>query len=179
MSGTLGAAAATIPPLTRKGVALPPEMYDIVSGQPRLLSRDVSTVGTPAALTLTALKTFALPAGFLDTNGRGLRVTARGLFAANANTKTLSLLIGATSLFSASSTFNNVPHELVVELYRLTATTALLETRWIPNAAPVLTQNAAVSVTWANAQTFTLNGQNGTAAANDIQNMLFQVDYIG
>ena len=63
-------------------------------------SVDLGSDGTPATTTETVLKTWDLPAGALATDDQGIRIHAFGLFAVNANTKTVRIKFGATTVLT-------------------------------------------------------------------------------
>lgn len=62
----------------------------------------VSNVST----TETDLMTYALPAGALSANGKGVRIKAWGSFAANGNSKAVKLVFGATTLHTRTASTN-------------------------------------------------------------------------
>ena len=62
-----------------------------------------TTVGNIGAGT-DDLMTYTLPANSLSSDGKAVRVTATGDFAANANTKTLAFVFGATTVTVNAST---------------------------------------------------------------------------
>lgn len=73
------------------------------------------------------LITYSLPAGTLATDGQGVRVTAWGVFAVNANAKQVIGNFGGTSTVTSSSstTFNNISWEIRYLVIRTSATTQI------------------------------------------------------
>ncbi len=67
------------------------------------LNLDVNVTSTSnASSTQTDLMSYTLPASSMSSDGKGLRVTAWGVTANNANAKTLRVQFGSTELFSTS-----------------------------------------------------------------------------
>lgn len=70
------------------------------------LNVNTTAVGNVGAGT-DDLMTYSLPADVLGSNGKGVRITAWGTTANNANAKTVAILFGASSLGSLALTTNN------------------------------------------------------------------------
>lgn len=75
-------------------------MHALLSkGRRIFLARDAADAGTPASTTETVLKTYTLPAGYVNANStKRVRICAWGTNAANASVKTLRLRLGLTTL---------------------------------------------------------------------------------
>ncbi len=76
-----------------------------------------------------ALLSYTLPANSLAVNGKGVRVTATGTFAANGNTKRALLYFGATLCVQTSSIIgapNATAWRIVVEIVRTGAATQVV-----------------------------------------------------
>ena len=69
------------------------------------ISVNTTAVGNVGAGT-DDLMTYSLPANSLSANGKGVRITAWGTYANNANAKTLALLFGATTINTGSLTIS-------------------------------------------------------------------------
>jgi hypothetical protein len=119
----------------------------------------------------TDLWTYTLPAGALNTDGRGVRVTVFGTTAATANTKSLRFYFGASNLSISvvGGGLNNVPWQSVFHVIRTGAATQLSEGQTVYGGlgAAILGVTNPTE-TLANAVIIKMTGQNGTAAANDI-----------
>ena len=96
------------------------------TAQPELvgtLSVNTATVGNVGAGE-DDLMTYPLPAKTLADNGRGVRVTAWGDAANNANAKTLKVYFGATEVLSTALTASQVgTWRVVMEVIRTGAAT--------------------------------------------------------
>jgi len=87
------------------------------------VNANVTSVGNVGAGEDT-LMSYTLPANAMDANGRGVRVTAWGSTANNANAKTLKLYFGAAVLGSIASTANQASSwRFVSEVLRTGAAT--------------------------------------------------------
>jgi hypothetical protein len=80
----------------------------------------VSTTG----LAEETLLSYTLPASTLAVNSRGLRITTRGVLAANGNTKTIKLYFGSTVLATSSGAGTSV-WAMTGMVYRTGAATQL------------------------------------------------------
>jgi hypothetical protein len=116
----------------------------------------------------TTLFTYTLPASALNSNGRGLRITAWGTMAATATTKTIKGYFGATVTANpGAAVYNGVSWRMTYEILRLTATTQTSGALSTVGAI-LLTGNTSPGETLANAIVIKVTGQNGTANLNDI-----------
>jgi hypothetical protein len=124
----------------------------------------------------TDLATVSVLANTLDVNGRTIRVTVWGSFAANVNAKTVKLYFGATSITLASAGFNNVSWIIHAYLTRTGLTTqkmvGVLHTS--PINAPVLGSPAE---TLSGAVTFKITGTG--VASSDIVKENFIAEVMG
>ena len=131
---------------------------------------------TTAVTTEETLATYTLQAGALNSdvsgadNTSGIRVSAWGKFAANANTKTVRLYISSDVIKSNSVTTapNNVDWWMEAEYRRYASTTETAIARMEVGAVSQGTTRSALSHNLANSLTVALKGQNGTANADDI-----------
>jgi hypothetical protein len=74
------------------------------------------------------LATYTLPANTLSANGKGVRVTAAGLTAANGNTKTMRVRfggIGGTQVCSSTTATSGVAWHQTAEIFRTGAATQI------------------------------------------------------
>jgi hypothetical protein len=133
-----------------------------------VLSASSVQVGTDANTNEKDLWTYTLPAGAMPTADRGIRFTAFGTLAANANNKTLKGYFGATQCAALSTTASGSHWEVRCIVLRTGAATQLSD-GWVSIALG--TQNITVATpaeTLSGAVVVKVTGQNGVAAANDI-----------
>lgn len=124
----------------------------------------VSNVST----TETDLLTYSLPANSLSANGKGVRVTAWGSLAANANTKSYKLYFGATAVNSHSTTVSGGGWVAQYLLVRTGAATQIAyELTSQVGTGQQGGSNASPTETLSGAVTIKVTGQSGTAS-NDI-----------
>lgn len=142
------------------------------SATPRLegvLTTAVTSVGTDANTTEKDLWTYTLPANTLSADGRGVKITAWGSAAANANTKTWKVYFGSTVVSVRSGAFNNVHLFSMAVVLRTGSATQTSGGSVIVGVGTAfgVDRTAPTSDTTA-AITIKVTGQNGTASANDI-----------
>lgn len=136
----------------------------------------------------TNLKSIALPAAMLAANGDALHFFALLRTAANANTKRLTVEFGATILIDSTALAMNA-ESVQIEgwVVRTGAATQIAYTKAYRNvgndvtwATTIIGSNSfkAPTETLANSIILKVTGQNGTAAANDIINDEFFVEFI-
>lgn len=129
-----------------------------------------AAVCTIADVLETNLITYTLPAGALNANGRGLKITTWGNFAATANVKTIRVYLGATPIANSavlSASPNNLPYSGIFNIVRTGAATQIsMGNQGIGTS--FLTNQAAPTETLSGTVVIKITGQNGTAAANDI-----------
>lgn len=137
----------------------------------RIEKLHVSTIqaGTPANTTETDLWTYVLPAGKLNVDGRALRVTAFGTYAANGNSKILRGYFGTeANLPGVTVTTNGLNWYLSSLIIRTGASAGLGLGNILNGASPAAPQLRTLVENHATAITLKITGQNGTASANDI-----------
>ena len=154
------------------------------AGQPVMvgtLSVNSTPVGNVGAGT-DDLMTYALPADSLSANNKGIRATAWGTTAANANAKTLTFAFGATTVLSKSIALGAVAIQWRVEATILRASSgaqvisALVYYGESPNSCtPFLfsaspTENEAVAIT--------IKCTGAATADNDIVQRGMMVEFI-
>jgi hypothetical protein len=100
----------TSPPVYNPGGAASADAT--VSGRVHSQFATVGNVGTGE----DTLMSYSLPANALNANGKGVRITAWGFFANNANSKTLKLYFGTITMFASPA----IAHQN--RLWRLDAT---------------------------------------------------------
>jgi len=144
------------------------------------LASAYADVGTPASTVETTLFAATLAASQLAADGESVRMTAYGETAANANTKTLKVYLGASVIAQNSTTTapNGKEWKIVADVTRSGATSAVehITIQFDGIAAEVDVSKAGA--TWANANVFSVTGTNGTSALNDIVLKQAIVEYI-
>lgn len=123
----------------------------------------------------TNLMTFTLTPAMMPANGSTLRGIARGVMAANANTKTLRLYVGATSITLGSSGFNNTPWAIFFELIRNGVSDQDLGASIIITGPGGTSFHANPTENLAANVTIKITGQS-SAASNDITQKMFIID---
>lgn len=155
--------------------------YSDTSCQCTLFSR-YNAVGTDAVTTKKYLQTYTLPAETLPTDGSWLQIHAAGTFAANGNTKLVSVGIKQTStgLNQLSSTpsfaFNDDTWSIDLRVQRSSASSYVIykHVTVTDNAATLQTPGElqtigdVSSMSWLQDLQITVEGTNSTASANDI-----------
>lgn len=140
-----------------------------------------TNVGTPASIVETALKTITIAANSLAKTGQGVRIRVWGSTAANANTKTIRLKYGSTTLLTNGVTTapNGVYWEFEAMVFRTSGSFIAHFGKGQVGTA-LQNPNHSVSVSKDNtaAQDIVLTGQNGTASANEIVCYGMLVEYL-
>lgn len=147
---------------------------------------DGATVGTGANLTPTTLKTYTVAENTLNDTDEALYVSAGGYTAANANTKTIELMIGGQLIIANGiiTAPNNDYWKIEGHIYRTSATTARSTFNFYfadnATAAPTIEiyENTIAGLDWTSAQALIVRGTNGVAVANDIQSVSLGVHKI-
>ena len=143
----------------------------------RVLNRsaaDVNNSGTNE----TDLKTYALSAGILSTNGDTIRITVTGITAANTNTKTLKVYFGATVVVNANITAADDLHwKLWAEITRTAAATQIACGTLDTHGSGSLFTTSAPTETLSGAITVKMTGQSNTAS-NDITAKNWSVEFL-
>ena len=134
------------------------------------LASKYSDSGTTATTSAETLYNQVVTGGEIDTDGKGIRVTVAGSFAANANTKTLVCKFAGNTYATNGVTTapNGTDFRAVYEIIRSGATSAVGFSEFECGAASQGIQKSKAGITWANDNYVTITGQNGTASANDI-----------
>jgi hypothetical protein len=137
----------------------------VISSQPNV------NVGTNADLLETTLVSYVMAANTMAINGQAIRIRAWGKTAANANSKTIRLKIGATVLVfnDVTAAPNNQTFELEAVVFRTSGSFVAYTARGMVGA---VAQSPAASLSLAAATTgsltLALTGQNGVATAGDV-----------
>lgn len=134
------------------------------------LASKYSDTGTSAVTSEETLYNQVVSGGEIDADGKGIRVTVGGTYAANANTKTLKCKFGGNTYTTNAVTTapNGTDFRAVYEIIRTGATGAVGFSELECGAVSQGVQKSKAGITWANDNYVTITGQNGTAAANDI-----------
>jgi hypothetical protein len=144
------------------------------------LASAYADVGTPASTVETTLFTTTLAASQLAADGESVRMTAYGETAANANTKTLKVYLGASVIAQNSTTTapNGKNWKIVADVTRSGATSSVehISIEFDGVAAEVDVSKAGT--TWSSANALAVTGTNGTSALNDIVLKQAIVEYI-
>lgn len=135
-----------------------------------LLDSAYSDVATTAVTSAETLYSFTVPGGTIATDGDGIEVTAYGSFAANANTKSITVKFGSNTygVNGVTTAPNGVEFKAVFQVLKSGATSAV---GFGEVSVGAVNQGVVASkggITWASDADITIIGQNGTAAANDI-----------
>ena len=141
-----------------------------VTTYPFRFDSDLSSTGTASDTVETDLNTITAPADTLDANEKAIRVRSHGIFAATANTKTIRLKVGGTTVISNDLTTapNGLAWYAEVDIYRTSVDNQEVIARMIVGAISQTVTRTALTLDDGAAIIIKLTGQNGTAAANDI-----------
>lgn len=144
------------------------------------LASAYADVGTPASTVETTLFTTTLAASQLAADGESVRMTAYGETAANANTKTLKVYLGASVIAQNSTTTapNGKNWKIVADVTRSGATSNVEHVSIEFDGVAAEIDVSKAGATWANANVFSVTGTNGTSALNDIVLKQAIVEYI-
>jgi hypothetical protein len=142
----------------------------------KLLDTFSGTAATTAVTIEETLFSYDLPA--IVQAGEAVRLVASWRTAANANTKTMRLRVNGQVIYDSSAALptDTAPNDGRIlaefELVRTGATTGRVQGTATINAAGTTVALGIGNVTgldWSTTQVVTVTGQNGTAAANDIE----------
>lgn len=134
-----------------------------------VLHVNTTQAGTAADTNETDLWSYTMPAGTLNANGKGVRVTIFGTYGANANTKTVRGYFGGTLVADiGAAAFNNSGWKLVMDVIRTGASAQVGFGAGLAPATTVATRLATPAGDTTTALEIKTTGQNGTAAANDV-----------
>lgn len=136
------------------------------------LAHDMTSTGN-VSNTETTLYTYTVKANTLNVNGRGVRLTAAGTFAGNANTKTVKLKYGGTDLTSGtfSGAFNACFWRLQAEVFRTAASAQIaLPIFYVDCGATdsTIINNGSAVASNASDAILLLTGTSSAASSNDI-----------
>jgi len=144
-----------------------------------VLYSDCTNTGTAANLTNTLLKSFTMGADQLGVNGSVAKVKAYFTFAANANLKTWSILLGASTLTGDSDNYNGEELSVEVEINRVSSTSQfLVQTILSSDTTFNLSRTTTAAENLTNALTIGVYAQNGTATANDTICERLTIEYL-
>lgn len=133
----------------------------------RPLSQNTTQVGTDADTLEKTFTTFTVPADTVFANGQKIRVNVFGTAAANANTKTVRIKLGATTLASISvGQGSSTAWHIECWIVRTGSAAQKATAPW--NSGNSTSAYVSATENWATALALAVTGQNGTAAANDI-----------
>lgn len=129
-----------------------------------------TSASTTAVITEETLQTRTLPANSFTKPGKKLKFQAWGTTANNANTKTLRVKFGSTTIFSRNMT-TSAANNWSVEGYIIetgsNAQTYVITSVW-DGSTQVTPSRGTSTQTTSSPITFSVTGQNGTASAGDI-----------
>lgn len=141
----------------------------------------LSNVGTSE----TTFHTETLAADAMDANGKMVRLTSWGRFAATANTKTYRVKVQGNTVLEFASTGNDKYWRCVVEIVRVTGTTANVSAKFehgpttdTPIDDNRLQNSLSLAITWSSSVAIQSTGQS-SAASNDVLEDMFLVEAIG
>lgn len=132
------------------------------------LTTNTTQVGTDADLLEKDLWTYDLPANTLSADGKGIRITAWGSGAANANSKTIRGHWGATVVVLQGASINASGWRVVYEVVRTGASAQVGQGNLWANALTSINVPVAPAEDTSGAITIKVTGQNAVASANDI-----------
>lgn len=133
-----------------------------------VLSINTTSTGNGADTTEDTLLSYTLPAKALSANGKGLKITAWGNTAANADNKTMKLYFGSEVITTATAATNAKGWILELEVFRTGASAQTVFGQGqvdTTNVTPLVTTGAETDTATI---TIKVTGQAGTANANDI-----------
>jgi hypothetical protein len=138
------------------------------------------TVGNNVSTGETTLDSFSLPANTLNANGRAVRISVHGSFAANANAKTIKLKFGATDGTNGFFTgnYNGSDWTAALTCHRTGAATQVCSSTFGESGGTtrVLGIARAPTETLSGAVTLALTGTGG--ASNDITSKSMMVEFL-
>lgn len=134
-----------------------------------VLSVSTVLVGTAADTNEADLITYTVPANTLISTGKGVRLTAWGSFANNANNKTLKLYWNGTNCVTVGPTASaNTTWRVEIDVVRTGTTNAKVKGCAIYSTVTATGGNLAVTSDFTTALIIKVTGTNGTASASDI-----------
>jgi hypothetical protein len=164
-----------------KSFAQTPYFYPGGSNGGAYVSGVLSVQTTPVGNVLGGednLMTYTLFSGTLDSQNTGIRITAWGSTAANANNKTIKLYFGSTVLVtSATAAFNNQAWRIVADVYRYTSASAQVANAVFTPDAPaaglniVVTNSTPAENVASSSPVIKCTGTSAAAATDDIRQL--------
>lgn len=138
----------------------------------------VITVNTTAASNGTTvetdLMTYSLAAGALSANGKGVRISAGGAYAATANTKTIKIYFGSTVVATGGTSTSGGAWTITAVVWRTGAATQVANGQLTTTVGPFNTDSAPTE-TLSGAITLKITGQSN-AASSDVTAKMFWVE---
>jgi hypothetical protein len=134
-----------------------------------LVGGTLSTAITSTATTGTSEETllsYTLPANTLAVNGRGVRITAWGTTAANANSKTFRIYFGAAAVALQGGTGSGLPWLGSATVLRASATTQVSSGQAVYNGALSRIDAGGPTETLSGTVLIKVTGQTPTAAGD-------------
>jgi hypothetical protein len=150
----------------------------INAGVAGLLNSQYVTSGNGADTTEDTLYTYTLPAGYLNVNGKGLRIKCFGNVANNADTKTVKLYFGAEVISGTVSTATTNAWISELEVWRSGAAAVQVKGSMLQGTAVAATYFAAGTDTIANAVTIKCTGTGSGSVASEVAGQGFSVEVI-
>lgn len=143
------------------------------------LDRQLTTVGNVGAGE-DDLHTYSLPANSLNTDEQIIRVTARGTFAANGNTKTYRVFFGATGYTLHATTTSGGRWKATVDFVRTGAATqtGYGEIALQSSGLTLMPTIVSPTETLSGAVTIKTTGQSSGSATDDIVETFFMVEVL-
>lgn len=136
---------------------------------PGVLTKSVTSASTTAVTTEETLWSYSLPAGTLASRGQAVRIRVFGSTANNANSKTIRLKWGASSVRDIStSTTGGIGWRYDCTIMRSGAAAQVIDCALQIGSSPGTYFALSGTETLSGAVTIALTGQNGTANAGDI-----------
>lgn len=151
-------------------IAFEQALASAVNRAPRVLSLNVTPVGTGADTTEDNLMTYALPADTLSVNRMGVRVTAMGTGVNTADATTVRAYFGSTAVASKVLTASQANSwKVVFEVFRTGAATQIAS-GFVANggtATDIAQASSLPSATLSGAVTIKLTGQRASSSVAD------------
>ena len=140
-------------------------------------------IGNTADTNLDVLFTYSLPANAMSVNGKGVRVTASGHFANNANSKRVTMSFGGTAVAdSVAGVRTNTDWMCTIDVVRIDDTHVSCIGRFTDNGVAdvvLLTANLNVASLTSNTMTISVLGQSVVAGtANDVLGHMMRTEFL-
>lgn len=137
--------------------------------------RDSGTAGTPASTTATDLMSYTIPAGTLKI-GQKIKLLAYGTFAANANNKTIRFYLDSMNMGGWAATTSGGTWRIDADIELVSAGVQEYVRRSDVQGVANSIGNGTGTLTETSALVAKVQGENGTASANDIVCQHFSVE---